>query len=135
MQVPAPTLQAGQNAGMHGVFKDDSLEVNERVSTTRERMEEVEVRTLDSFRLPRANVIKIDVEGHAPRVLAGAVETLRRHRPVIWFEHGGEIAPEVVRDPELQYVCAKIQETTEDQFLCAPKERQAEIWQRLNEWE
>lgn len=32
--------------------------------------------------------VKIDVEGAEERVLRGALETLRRHRPVIAFEHG-----------------------------------------------
>jgi FkbM family methyltransferase len=32
--------------------------------------------------------VKIDVEGAEERVLRGAVEALRRHRPVIAFEHG-----------------------------------------------
>jgi FkbM family methyltransferase len=32
--------------------------------------------------------VKIDVEGAEEEVLLGAVETLRRHRPVVAFEHG-----------------------------------------------
>lgn len=32
--------------------------------------------------------VKIDVEGAELQVMRGAAETLRRHRPVVWFEHG-----------------------------------------------
>jgi FkbM family methyltransferase len=45
---------------------------------------EVEARTLDSFGL-QPDVIKIDVEGFEPQVLAGAVQTLR-HSPIVMFE-------------------------------------------------
>lgn len=130
--VPAPSLVAGQNAGMYGVFKQNTLEPN--APTSRDKMEDVTVRTLDSFELPRANVIKIDVEGHAPRVLAGARKTLERHRPILWFEHGGTAAPEAILRPELQYWCHKLQETTEDTYLCAPQERQREVLKRMSEW-
>jgi FkbM family methyltransferase len=34
-------------------------------------------------------LIKIDVEGSEGKVLAGAIETLRRSRPIVVFEHGG----------------------------------------------
>ena len=32
--------------------------------------------------------VKIDVEGAEEEVLLGALETLRRHRPLVAFEHG-----------------------------------------------
>lgn len=36
----------------------------------------------------RPVLIKIDVEGAEEQVIVGATETLRRHRPVVLFEHG-----------------------------------------------
>jgi FkbM family methyltransferase len=44
--------------------------------------------TLDAYTadLPQVNLIKIDVESAEHRVLAGARETLRRHRPVVFCE-------------------------------------------------
>jgi FkbM family methyltransferase len=49
------------------------------------RVEKVEVRSLDSFRLP-ANFIKIDVEGAERMVLEGARDTIHRHQPLICIE-------------------------------------------------
>jgi FkbM family methyltransferase len=59
-------------------------------------LERIKVRTerLDSA-LPEAyapDFIKVDVEGGEREVFEGAIETLRRHRPVIWFEHGAGAA-------------------------------------------
>jgi len=47
---------------------------------------EVETRTLDSFGLERATLLKIDVEGAEMRVLRGAKDTLARLKPAIWIE-------------------------------------------------
>lgn len=60
----------------------------------------VRVRTLDEIlagvTLP-VGFIKIDVEGHELDVLAGAGETLRRHRPNLLVEINGDVSPEPVR--------------------------------------
>lgn len=53
----------------------------------------IELRTLDSYEFPpepRIAVIKIDVEGGEARVLKGAQETIRMHRPIIAAEATGE---------------------------------------------
>ena len=52
-----------------------------------ENAEYVDVVTLDSFEFPRVDIIKIDVEGMEADVLAGAAETLRRCRPILFVEH------------------------------------------------
>ena len=42
--------------------------------------------SIDSLNLERCDFIKIDVEGMENEVLAGAADTLERHRPVMWIE-------------------------------------------------
>ena len=43
--------------------------------------------TIDSLDLPRCAVMKIDVEGMELQVLRGAVATIERCRPIVYFEH------------------------------------------------
>ena len=61
-----------------------------------------ELRSLDSFGFERVSLLKIDVEHYEDEVLAGAVETIRRNRPVILIEIVGgadyETAPPEVRE-------------------------------------
>ena len=47
---------------------------------------QVPKRTLDGYGLQAVDFVKIDVEGHEPEVLAGAVGTLERNRPVVLAE-------------------------------------------------
>jgi FkbM family methyltransferase len=49
--------------------------------------ENVSMTTLDSFRLNKCHFIKIDVEGMEQYVLAGAVETIKKHRPLMYVEN------------------------------------------------
>jgi FkbM family methyltransferase len=46
----------------------------------------IDLVTLDSLGLDRVDLIKIDVEGMEEQVLAGACDTLRRHRPLLFIE-------------------------------------------------
>lgn len=49
----------------------------------------VAVCTLDDFVMERCDLIKIDAEGAELDILVGAVNTIDRHRPVIYCEHDG----------------------------------------------
>ena len=46
----------------------------------------VDVRRLDDYRFTDVDIIKIDVEGHEMDVVLGAVETIRRDRPILLIE-------------------------------------------------
>jgi FkbM family methyltransferase len=48
--------------------------------------DEAELRSLDSFHFERVSLLKIDVETYENEVLDGAVDTIRRNRPVILIE-------------------------------------------------
>lgn len=48
--------------------------------------EPVQMRSLDSFGFPGCDFLKIDVEGFEPLVLLGALDLLRKHRPVVVYE-------------------------------------------------
>jgi len=47
---------------------------------------EVETRTLDSYEFDQVDFIKIDVEWFELRVLQGAENTIRKHKPIIYIE-------------------------------------------------
>jgi FkbM family methyltransferase len=56
------------------------------VQFPRERAYQVEVRTLDSFRLTDVRFIKVDVEGSEREVLDGGAATIARDRPALLLE-------------------------------------------------
>jgi FkbM family methyltransferase len=43
--------------------------------------------TIDGLRLPRLDLLKVDVEGMEPLVLRGAQAMIERHRPIVHVEH------------------------------------------------
>lgn len=49
--------------------------------------DDVRVETIDSWHLPHLGFLKLDVEGSEPAALRGAIETIKRCKPVILYEN------------------------------------------------
>lgn len=68
-----------------GVEHDSSATI-ERAVTCDFRSHRVRLNTLDSYEFNDIDFIKIDVEGHESRVIAGASETIRAQMPALLIE-------------------------------------------------
>lgn len=62
-----------------------SLSISPGLSTHVETIV-INTETLDKYKLEKCDLLKIDVEGWELKVLQGAVETIRRFRPIIYTE-------------------------------------------------
>lgn len=49
----------------------------------------IKVKTLDSYNFGNVDFIKMDVEGYEPLVIKGAIETIKKFKPVILYEEKG----------------------------------------------
>jgi FkbM family methyltransferase len=62
--------------------------------------EPISIRTLDSLDLPGLDFLKIDVEGAEGLVIEGGAETIKKYKPVIFFEHNYQTIDPKVLDLE-----------------------------------
>jgi FkbM family methyltransferase len=63
-------------------------------------LDAIPTRTLDSYNFENVTLIKIDVEGHECAVLEGAMDTLRRCKPIVILENNHYYHPHVHPDPK-----------------------------------
>jgi FkbM family methyltransferase len=49
----------------------------------------IKVKTLDSFEFKNVDFIKIDVEGYETFIIQGAIDTIKKYKPVILYERKG----------------------------------------------
>ena len=64
---------------------------------------QIQTKTLDSFKLPKVDFMKIDVEKHEVKLLNGAIETLMRCKPIIFIEDHNHFYGKVPNGVELLY--------------------------------
>lgn len=75
--------------------------------------ESVEMVTIDDYDFPEVDFIKIDVEGYEPLVLEGAINTIKRCRPIISYESNSKRADGVTRSSHqiltnIGYACTNV---------------------------
>jgi FkbM family methyltransferase len=74
------------NYGGNSVYNNILVSGKEDARKKLHNYEEVEMRTLDSFKFKNVDIIKIDTEGFEFPVLQGAVKTIKKYKPIIQVE-------------------------------------------------
>lgn len=59
------------------------------------KKQKVELTTIDSLNLDRLDFIKLDIEGYEKLAISGAMQTIKKYKPVItlefWADHSGNV--------------------------------------------
>jgi len=86
----------------------------------------VDITSIDAMDLPRLDFFKLDVEGYEIPALAGALDTIKRHRPWIWVEYFitgvDPIKQALASIDNYEFFIVDYQN-----MLCVPKEKQGAI--------
>jgi FkbM family methyltransferase len=93
------------------------------------KKEEIEVDTIDNIvreeKIKRIDFIKMDIEGYERYALKGAVETIKKHKPIIvvsayHLADDKKVLPEIVKSAYANYEVKLVKEGDED-FIFVPK--------------
>jgi len=86
----------------------------------------IESRTLDSYKFPKIDFIKMDVEGWEEHVLEGGMKTILKHRPRMYIE---------IWDKNLTYINSmlwqkmwySVTKVSGENYICEPMEEQSNV--------
>lgn len=75
--------RTSKNSGTFQMIDPEILE-----TWNKENLFEVEIKKIDDHTFENISLIKIDVEGWELEVLQGSVETISKHKPILFVEYG-----------------------------------------------
>lgn len=119
IQVPVFDYSVVSNFG--GVEIDPYRVHKENIGQSATKFEPVTLRTLDSFNFSRLDILKVDVEGMEEKVLVGAIETIKRCKPIIFIEFLKSDARKLQK--QIEDLGYEIREVLTENFLCFPLDR------------
>lgn len=87
LKIPVPNYLQPASFGSLELKQHENNEfIGQKIDYSDAAMSIVNQKTIDSFELPRVDLIKIDVEGMEVDVLNGARETIKRCKPIMMIE-------------------------------------------------
>ena len=87
LKIPRPDYLVPSSFGSLELRRTSNTEyIGQPVDYSERNLVAVEAISIDSLKLPRIDFIKIDIEGMEMEALAGAVESIARHRPAMLIE-------------------------------------------------
>ena len=89
-----PIVNSGMSTLQHKLLKG-----HEHIAAE----EDVETRTLDSYDFDVVDFMKIDVEEHEYKLLRGAQETIKKHKPIMYIEVCDLSAYRFIEDLDIGY--------------------------------
>jgi FkbM family methyltransferase len=115
---PKALGRTAEYAGLPAIDYDRAVDFG-MVSLSNAEGQLVEVVTLDSLALPRLDLLKIDVENMEADVIAGAKETIRRCRPIIFIEWW--LSDNTALERQIRALDYAIVARGERDWLCVPE--------------
>jgi FkbM family methyltransferase len=94
------------------------------------KKEEIEVDTIDNIvkeeKIEKVDFIKMDIEGYERYALKGAIETIKKHKPIIvvsayHLADDKKVLPEIVKSAYANYE-VKLTKEAEEDFIFMPKD-------------
>lgn len=88
IKIPVPDYTKPASFGSLELIQSPHNEnIGQNIDYSLDLLTDVAMLTIDSFNLPRLDLLKIDVEGMEFEVLEGAKESLKNLKPIIFIEH------------------------------------------------
>jgi FkbM family methyltransferase len=69
-----------------GLLETGTASINGQTNRGKSKSIRIKIITLDSLNLTQVDFIKIDVEGHELEAINGAVQTIKKHKPIMLIE-------------------------------------------------